>query len=730
MKTTLLSLFLLLFLACEPLRAQQEPLSYQLSADDLEAWVSHLASDEMRGRQNGSPEMAEAARWIEGKFREFDLKPVYPDQQLIRPYEIQTRSGRTLAERNVVGYLEGSDPALRKEYILVTAHFDHIGTTDPVDGDSICNGADDNAAGTCTLLGIARLFKENGLKPGRSIVFASVSGEELGMRGSGHLARNLPFPAELAYANLNFEMTGHSHDLGPGNYYMTGCSFSNLDETVQAFRTDPMHRLIDTIPQADRLFYMSDNIAFARLEREGDVSRGIPCGTFVTTVHGDHIHTPNDEPGLFDFENMASLVNYFGEMVLWLSHSTRSVDWTDPRFERIGPWEGQEPVKEVSTETVPVALQQVGEMDLGDGLHISNAFEGARMNGAVRMNDSLVSVAIAPENAPVNMSPWYAFQLWAAESREIWVRLTYPDDAWHRYDPRISTDGLHWQLLDTTRIRARRKVVEEEEVVAELSMKLTVGPDTLWVAAQELQTPVHLEAWIRGLERHAYVSRQVIGESREGRPIPMLRIGKGTTERMVMVISRQHPPEVTGFLAMQAFVETICGDTRLAREFRRKYTTYVVPMANPDGVAHGHWRHNMGGVDLNRDWKSFHQPETAAIRDAMNRLAEEEGGTFYFGVDFHSTFEDIYYTIGPEPEGNMPGLVPALIERSTRDLPGYVPNVKPRSPEEARVTSTSFLFDAMGAEALTYEVGDRTPREFVRSKAERTAGALMELMLE
>lgn len=80
---------------------------------------------------------------------------------------------------------------------------------------------------------------------------------------------------------------------------------------------------------------MSDNIAFARLERDNDISIGIPCGTFASTTHGDHIHTPKDEADLFDFENMAGLVDHFAAMVIWLSHSQKDIDWTDPRFRRI-----------------------------------------------------------------------------------------------------------------------------------------------------------------------------------------------------------------------------------------------------------------------------------------------------------------------------------------------------------------------------------------------------------
>jgi len=391
-------------------------------------------------------------------------------------------------------------------------------------------------------------------------------------------------------------------------------------------------------------------------------------------------------------------------------------------------WEGQEPVKKVSTETVPIQLQYKGSFDLGDGVYVSNDFEGARLNGVARTNDTLITVLITPENAPINMSPWYAFKLWSDSPKDIYLKLTYPEKAGHRYLPKLSTDGMRWKTLDSTRFRLSMKNLEDEPVARDITMKLPMDADTLWIAAQELITNRHVGLWIKELNSNSFVNTRIIGKSHEGRPVHLLEIGKSDDRKMIMVISRQHPPEVPGFLAMQSFVETLCSDTDLAIAFREKYNTYVVPVANPDGVYHGHWRHNKGGVDLNRDWSEFNQPETSAIRDFMKEKTAS-GGKFYFGVDFHSTFEDIYYTISPELEGNMPGLVPNLIEASARELPGYVPNIKPNSKEEARITSTSFLFFEMGAEALTYEIGDQTPRDFIRKKGEMTATKLMELML-
>jgi len=335
MKSRLLRILLLLLLVSASLYSQGNIEKYNSSASELKTWTSYLSSDEMKGRQNGSPEMKEAAEWIAQKFIDFDIQPAYQDGQLIRPYAFHTRRGNAIEERNIVGILEGSNPDLKDQFIIISAHFDHVGIREAVDGDSIYNGADDNAAGTCTLLGVAKAIKKNQYKPGRTLLFASVSGEEMGLFGSRHLASEMPLPLSRAYANINFEMTGHSEYLGRNNYYMTGCDFSNLDEVILALIQGQEHHLIDTISGANRLFFMSDNIAFSRIEREGDVSRGIPSGTFATTAFGEHIHTPWDEASLIDFENMAGLVDHFAAMIIGLSHSDQDIVWTNPRFQRI-----------------------------------------------------------------------------------------------------------------------------------------------------------------------------------------------------------------------------------------------------------------------------------------------------------------------------------------------------------------------------------------------------------
>ncbi len=221
-----------------------------------------------------------------------------------------------------------------------------------------------------------------------------------------------------------------------------------------------------------------------------------------------------------------------------------------------------------------------------------------------------------------------------------------------------------------------------------------------------------------------------IGKSTEGRPIRMLKIGNRDAKNMMLVISRQHPPEVTGYFAMQAFVETIADKSKLSKDFRKDWAIYVVPLMNPDGVDNGHWRHNMGGIDLNRDWSAFNQPETQAVRDLLKKREAETGGKFYFGIDFHSTWEDIYYPMVKEfTDTNMPGLMWNWLNAIKANIPNYEPNIQPNARLEPTVVSRNYFLKAHQMEAIVFEIGDNTPRDFIKKKGQVGATELMKLMM-
>jgi hypothetical protein len=386
----------------------------------------------------------------------------------------------------------------------------------------------------------------------------------------------------------------------------------------------------------------------------------------------------------------------------------------------------------VNTQIVPVQEQVKKTYDLGMGIYSSNEFAGARLNGMVLSNDTLITALITPENTPINQSPWYAFKIWSEINQDIYLKLTYLFGVKHRYYPKLSHDGKNWYRLDSANYLMGNIETKKNDrfLPDDITMKISIGPDTLWISAQEISTSKNANTWMEGLATKPYVSVEQITKSSEGRAINMLKIGNSDDKRMIIVLSRQHPPEVSGYLAMQSFVEVLAGESETATKFRKMYNTYVFPMINPDGVDNGHWRTNAQGVDLNRDWQDFNQPETSAIRDFMQRKVASTGGKFFLGIDFHSTYEDIYYTIDPELKGNMPGLVNTLIDSMSLLIGDPEPNIRPRSDDEVRISSRTFFFFEIGAEALVYEVGDETPRDLVKRKGEVAALKMMEFMVK
>ena len=301
----------------------------------LENWVYHLSSDSMKGRKNGSAEMKEAAKWIAGKFRDAGLKPFAGMDGYLQHYYIK-RGKDSIPESNVLGYIEGSDPKLKNEYIVITAHFDHIGILRPVDGDSIYNGADDNASGTCAVIGVAKTINMMKAKPARTIVFAAFSGEEMGIRGSRYFTQHAPIPLPSVYLNINFEMLGHCTVLGEKRYMITGPKLDNLAEIINGYNKGKNWQLVDTVKNLAQLFYQSDNIAFASLQRKDNVSYGVPGHTFVTWNGEPHLHKPNDEAKYFNFDNYRGFIQYITGLTLYFTQCKTPIEWTSDRFKKLG----------------------------------------------------------------------------------------------------------------------------------------------------------------------------------------------------------------------------------------------------------------------------------------------------------------------------------------------------------------------------------------------------------
>ena len=272
-----------------------------------------LADDSMEGRGTATRGGDRAARFIADRMREYGLVPAGDSGYFQRvPLAASTdTTGRrhlslvttgespeaTVRAVNVVGMVRGADPALRDQAILIDAHYDHLGIGPPMNGDSIYNGADDDASGVVAVLGAARALA-SGPPPRRTVVFLATTGEELGLLGTRWYVEHPVVPLDHTVANLEIEMIGRPDSLagGPGKGWLTGFERSTMGERMAAAGIP-----VVADPRPDQRFFLrSDNIAFAR--------RGIPAHTLSSYgMHADY-HTPADQVDRIDAGHLSALV--------------------------------------------------------------------------------------------------------------------------------------------------------------------------------------------------------------------------------------------------------------------------------------------------------------------------------------------------------------------------------------------------------------------------------------
>jgi hypothetical protein len=377
--------------------------------------------------------------------------------------------------------------------------------------------------------------------------------------------------------------------------------------------------------------------------------------------------------------------------------------------------------KPVDTQTKPIQLQKKKKYSIKmHQVYADNRFDAARLNDFIHLNQDTFQAVIAPENSPINHSAYYALRLWSDAPKSITLKLHY-NYAKHRYPPKISKDGLHW-----TKLEAQKVTLSQDSIHAFLNLDLS--KDTLWVAAQELQTSKQVMAWCEGQQKQPNVHLNIYGKSKLKRDLPVLQIVEGDAKKkgIIVILSRQHPPEVTGYFAMQAFVEEILADNLLSKTFRKKYNVLVFPLLNPDGVDLGHWRFNAGGIDLNRDWAYYHQPETKQVADYVTKIANINKSKVLLGLDFHSTWYDIFYT-NRTPAKNLPHFKDYWIDGIESTLDDL--KLVERPSNVGRPVSKSWFLTQFGAEGVTFEIGDDTPRDLIQTKGKVAAKEMMQLLI-
>lgn len=374
----------------------------------------------------------------------------------------------------------------------------------------------------------------------------------------------------------------------------------------------------------------------------------------------------------------------------------------------------------VDTSSREIHYQQKKEYTIGD-VTATNDFPSGRLNDFFQVSDSTYHATIRAENTPINSSTWFAFKIWSATDKTVYVQLRYSEYK-HRYKPKLSSDGEHWTLMDSTLINVSQDSIQ-------VTMKLDISPDTLWVAAQEIQDHRRVGDWAGQVSDKDFITLGHAGNSVLGRSLYFMDISKGKSEHKpaIVVLSRQHPPEVSGYKAMQAFVETVIEEGN-QNGFLDDFRVMVYPMINPDGVDLGHYRHNTGGIDLNRDWALYNQPEVKQVVDHIVKNTRKDKNQVVFGIDFHSTQYDVFYTRDRSIQSNIPGFIDEWLSRIQKELD--IEDINDQPGRIGRPTSSGWFYKQFGAEAVTYEVGDETPRDFIRLKGEAAAKAMMDILME
>jgi Zn-dependent M28 family amino/carboxypeptidase len=224
--------------------------------------------------------------------------------------------------RNVIGVLRGSDPELKDTYLVLTAHYDHLGVRGSGDGDHIFNGANDDASGTSSVVEIAKALAALPQRPRRSIVFMTLFGEELGDLGSRYYCQHPVFPLAKTVANINLEQLGRTDDTEGARllqYNLTGFDYTDIAAFLSQAGERTGIRVVRHEQNSDSFFGRSDNAAFAEA--------GVPSTTLsVAYIYPDY-HRPGDEWPKLDYDNMSKVDGAVALGVYRIADSAEAPQW-------------------------------------------------------------------------------------------------------------------------------------------------------------------------------------------------------------------------------------------------------------------------------------------------------------------------------------------------------------------------------------------------------------------
>ncbi len=355
-----------------------------ISADSLRGHLSFIASDALEGRNTPSRGLDIAAEYIAAQFRRAGLEPVgdtnasgehgyfqtavwnvtaknnnavelttADGKQKMRVREAQLppaqplpgsgepppsapapgqtvpvdTTPRSFTTRNVIGLLRGSDPVLKDTYVVVSAHYDHVGIggcSGVTAADNICNGANDDGSGTVSVVELASALGTLKARPKRSILFITWFGEEKGLQGSRYYGRNPVFPLDKTVAMVNLEQVGRTDSSeGPqlNNATLTGFDFTDLGPIFKAAGEKTGITVYKHEKNSDAFFGRSDNQAMA--------DAGVPAHTLCTAFVYPDYHAAGDHWEKVDYANMAKVNRMVALALLTIADNAEAPKWNE-----------------------------------------------------------------------------------------------------------------------------------------------------------------------------------------------------------------------------------------------------------------------------------------------------------------------------------------------------------------------------------------------------------------
>ncbi len=288
-----------------------------INKESAKAYIGFLASDAVEGREAGRHGGRVAGEYVKSVLQDIGLKPLNEDSYFqpfeaysperqkrvrfsVHPDSIQKYSQlpahRKLELRNVLGYIEGKN---KNEYVVMGAHYDHLGLDEVLDGDKIYNGADDNASGVSAVLQIAKAFLASGEKPERTIIFALWDGEELGLLGSEYFMQTCPFASDIK-GYVNFDMIGRNNDEQKPKYvvYFYTEAHPQFGEWLKSDIKTYGLGLEPNYRPWDKPIGGSDNASFAK--------RDVPVIWYHTDGHPDY-HQPSDHADKINWDKLVEI---------------------------------------------------------------------------------------------------------------------------------------------------------------------------------------------------------------------------------------------------------------------------------------------------------------------------------------------------------------------------------------------------------------------------------------